>query len=120
MRAIAAMVMTVILMGGAALGGAAQEDDFLYPFSDGQGVFRVTGIHEMGYHSWDSVREGKPYYRVDGGIAMCHLDLAARSLGWPSAQDRIPSWHVLRVEQQARARARYRIPAEYDILGVFV
>jgi nitroreductase len=75
-----------------------------------------------------NVHEGKPYYRVDGGIAMCHLDLAAQSLGWPSAQvaasswqaDRRPSWHVLRVEQQARARARYGIPAEYDILGVFV
>ena len=77
---------------------------------------------------WGSVHEGKPYYRVDGGIAMCHLDLAAQSLGWPSAQavgsgwqmDRPPAWHVLRVEQQARARARYGIPAEYDILGVFV
>jgi len=75
-----------------------------------------------------NVHEGKPYYRVDGGIAMCHLDLAAQSLGWPSAQaagsgwppDRIPSWHVLHVDQQARARTRYGIPPEYDILGVFV
>jgi nitroreductase len=83
----------------------------------------IATVDRTAHHkvpSWDSVHAGKPYYRVDGGIAMCHLDLAARSLGWPSAQDRIPSWHVLRVEQQARARARYRIPAEYDVLGVFV
>ena len=71
-----------------------------------------------------NVHEGKPYYRLDAGIAMYHLDLSARALGWPSPQeaevDRPPSWHVLRPRQQAQARARYGIPDEYDVLGVFV
>jgi nitroreductase len=83
-----------------------------------------------------NVHDGKAYYRVDGGIAMCHLDLAAQALGWPPAQrvdpdeDRFawtthapahaPRWHVLKARQQARARARYGIPDQYDILGVFV
>lgn len=83
-----------------------------------------------------NVHEGKPYYRVDGGIAMCHLDLAAQALGWPPAShadpgeerfawhvrapEHLPRWHVLQPEQQARARARYGVPGEYDILGIFV
>ena len=83
-----------------------------------------------------NVHEGKAYYRVDAGIAMCHLDLAAQALGWPPEQDagpsedrapwhtpapdHLPRWHVLTAEQQARARARYGVPGEYDILGVFV
>jgi nitroreductase len=81
-----------------------------------------------------NVHEGKPYYRLDGGIAMCHLDLAAQVLGWPPVQrhplgedrsaghapEHLPRWHVLQAEQQAQARRRYNIPAEYDILGIFV
>jgi nitroreductase len=71
-----------------------------------------------------NVHEGKPYYRLDAGIAMCHLNLAAHALGWPSSQeagvDRPPRWHVLRARKQAQARARYGIPGEYDVLGVFV
>ena len=83
-----------------------------------------------------NVHEGKPYYRVDGGIAMCHLELAAHVLGWPPAPraapgddrfgwhtrapDHLPRWNVLQAEQQVQVRVRYDIPREYDILGVFV
>jgi nitroreductase len=67
-----------------------------------------------------NVHEGKPYYRTDGGIAMCHLNLAAQTLGWPSMQaGRRPRWRTCPLDQQAHVRARYGIPAQYDLLGIF-
>lgn len=59
-----------------------------------------------------NVREGKPYYRLDGGIAMCHFYLAARALGWDGG------WEVRKYNEEA-LRTRYRIPIGYDILGVW-
>jgi hypothetical protein len=42
-------------------------------------------------------------------------------LGWPSTQPGwLPRWRILQPEQQAQARARYGIPGEHDILGIFV
>lgn len=79
-----------------------------------------------------NVREGKPYYRLDGGIAMCHLHLAAQYLGWhptwnaafqsgPDSQEsHTARWHVLQAAQRAQIRIRYGIPSRYDILGVYV
>ena len=79
-----------------------------------------------------NVREGKPYYRLDGGIAMCHLQLAAQALGWHPTWDagfeygpgpkesHTARWHVLQAAQQAQIRIRYGIPSRYDILGVYV
>jgi nitroreductase len=79
-----------------------------------------------------NVREGKPYYRLDGGIAMCHLHLAAQALGWhptwnerstdgpDRAESHTARWHVLQATQQAQIRIRYGIPSQYDILGVYV
>jgi len=79
-----------------------------------------------------NVREGKPYYRLDGGIAMCHLHLAAQALGWHPSWDagsrygpgrgesHTARWHVLQAAQRAEIRNRYGIPSQYDILGVYV
>ena len=79
-----------------------------------------------------NVREGKPYYRLDGGIAMCHLHLAAQALGWHPTWDtgskhdlgpeksHTARWHVLRAAQRAHIRIRYGIPSRYDILGIYV
>jgi nitroreductase len=77
-------------------------------------------------------REGKPYYRLDGGIAMCHLHLAAQALGWHPTWDagsevnsgrgksHTAHWHVLQAVQRAEIRIRYGVPSQYDILGVYV
>lgn len=59
-----------------------------------------------------NVREGKPYYRLDGGIAMCHFYLATQAAGWTE------QWHAPR-NTQAQMRARYGIPEEYVVLGTF-
>lgn len=59
-----------------------------------------------------NVREGKPYYRLDGGIAMCHLYLAARAEGITGP------WKPISGDDPA-IRARYAVPADYDILGIF-
>jgi nitroreductase len=79
-----------------------------------------------------NVREGKPYYRLDGGIAMCHLHLAAQALGWHPTWDvgsryspgqegsHKARWHILQAAQRAQIRIRYGIPSRYDILGVYV
>lgn len=60
-----------------------------------------------------NLREDKPYYRLDGGIAMCHFYLAAQAAGWPGM------WSIPGPEEQLALRRRYAIPAEYDILGAF-
>lgn len=65
-----------------------------------------------------NVREGKPYYLLDGGIAMCHFDLAARAAGWPTGRGRETCWHLPRGDESQELGTRYAVPDEYDILGV--
>lgn len=60
-----------------------------------------------------NVREAKPYYRLDGGIAMCHFYLAVRAMGWSGM------WSVPGHKEELDLRRRYAIPAAYDILGTF-
>jgi nitroreductase len=74
-----------------------------------------------------NVREGKNYYWLDGGIAMCHFYLAAQAMRWKGR------W-ICRARKRgtgrfgsqsgedhelAQMRARHGIPNEYDILGTF-
>jgi nitroreductase len=59
-----------------------------------------------------NVREGKPYYRLDGGIAMCHFYLAAQAEGWTG------QWRVPEEAERKMLRDRYAIPGDYDVLGV--
>jgi hypothetical protein len=78
-----------------------------------------------------NVREGKPYYRLDGGIAMCHFHLAAQAQRWrpalgseptPSSRHhgkRRPYWRVPNDAEQPLLRASYGIPSGHDILGVY-
>ncbi len=60
-----------------------------------------------------NVREGKPYYLLDGGIAMCHFYLSARAAGWPG------EWRIPEGAERKMIRDRYAIPKNYDILGIF-
>jgi nitroreductase len=60
-----------------------------------------------------NVREGKPYYRLDVGIAMSHIYLGARAMGWPGR------WAIPQPGDRAQIRARHVVPDEYDILGTF-
>jgi nitroreductase len=94
--------------------------------NDRQVIATVNHVPQKG-----NVREGKPYYRLDGGIAMCHFTIAALEAGWRPGQSaestpraRSPHaqkahWRIPRRAEVAQLRFRYRIPAEYDILGVF-
>jgi len=66
-----------------------------------------------------NVHEGKAYYRMDGGIAMCHFYLAAQAAGWPTGKIDPPGWRVPTQAELAHMRSRYRIPEDYDILGVY-
>jgi nitroreductase len=59
-----------------------------------------------------NVREGKPYYLLDGGIAMCHFYLAARAAGWPGM------WRIPEEAERKMVRDRYAIPQDHDILGI--
>lgn len=59
-----------------------------------------------------SVRDGKHYYRLDVGIAMCHFFLAARELGWRG------SWQIKNFDAQQIARER-SIPRGFEIIGVY-
>jgi len=61
-----------------------------------------------------NVREGKPYYRLDGGIAMCHFYLAAQAAGWSGG------WRVPEAAEAKMLRDRYAIPEDYDVLGVYL
>lgn len=54
----------------------------------------------------------RPYYRLDGGIAMSHLHLAALAAGWSG------HW-IAPAANEPYLRTRYAIPNEYDILGIF-
>jgi len=56
-----------------------------------------------------NVHEGKPYYRLDGGIAMCHFYLTAREAGWKG------HWQ----SPKKKMYTRYGIPDTHDILGGF-
>ena len=60
-----------------------------------------------------NVREGKPFYRLDGGIAMCHFYLSAQSAGWTG------HWRVVEEAEAKMLRDRYTIPKDYDVLGVY-
>ena len=60
-----------------------------------------------------NVRKGKPYYRLDGGIAMCHFYLAAQAAGWRG------KWRIPEAAECKMLGDRYAIPTRYDILGVF-
>lgn len=59
-----------------------------------------------------SVRDGKHYYRLDVGIAMCHFFLAARELGWKG------SWQIKNFDAQKIAKER-SIPQGFEIMGVY-
>lgn len=59
-----------------------------------------------------SVRDGKHYYRLDVGIAMCHFFLAARELGWQG------SWQIAGFDAERIASER-SIPKGFEILGVY-
>ena len=58
-------------------------------------------------------REGQAYYRLDGGIAMCHFYLAARAGGWQGA------WMVPEEAEIKMLRDRYAIPETHDVLGIY-
>jgi nitroreductase len=60
-----------------------------------------------------NLREGKPYYRLDGGIAMCHFHLAAQARGWSQ------QWHIPEEVEAKMLRDRYAIPGTHDILGIY-
>ena len=63
-----------------------------------------------------NVREGKPYSRLDGGIAMCHFYLAAQASGqWEESAH----WRIPKRDEMKQIRDRYMVPDRYDILGVF-
>jgi nitroreductase len=66
-----------------------------------------------------NVREGKAYYRMDGGIAMCHFYLAAQAARWPTDQVNPPGWRVPTQAERSYLRSRYRIPKTHEILGVY-
>ncbi len=59
-----------------------------------------------------SVREGKHYYRLDVGIAMCHFFLAARELGWKG------SWQIDGFDAERITRER-SIPQGFEVLGIY-
>jgi nitroreductase len=54
-----------------------------------------------------------PYHRLDGGIAMCHLHLAARASGWSGR------WLTPEDAEIKMLRDRYAIPGDHDILGIY-
>jgi nitroreductase len=60
-----------------------------------------------------NLRVGKPYYRLDGGIAMCHFYLAAQVAGWQDI------WRIPEAAEAKMLRDRYSIPRDHDILGVY-
>ena len=60
----------------------------------------------------ETARADKSYYRLDGGIAMCHLWVGTQAAGWTS------QWHVLEAAGRKMLRDRYAIPDEHAILGI--
>lgn len=61
----------------------------------------------------EGVRTGRAYYRLDGGIAMCHFYLAARAGGWQGA------WMIPEEAEIKMLRDRYAIPDTHDVLGIY-
>jgi nitroreductase len=61
----------------------------------------------------EDARTGKAYYRLDGGIAMCHFYLAARACGWQG------TWMVPEEAEIKMLRDRYAIPETHDVLGIY-
>jgi nitroreductase len=59
-----------------------------------------------------SVRDGKHYYRLDAGIAMSHLFLVAKELGWKG------SWQVTGFDP-AKVAQQHIVPAGYEVLGIY-
>ncbi len=59
-----------------------------------------------------SVRQGKHYYRLDVGIAMCHFYLAAGEMGWKG------SWQIDGFDAEELARER-RIPQGFEVIGIY-
>ncbi len=59
-----------------------------------------------------SVRQGKHYYRLDVGIAMCHFYLAAREMGW-EGKWQLEGFHAERLTRE------HRIPEGFEIIGVY-
>ncbi len=59
-----------------------------------------------------SVRDGKHYYRLDVGIAMCHFFLAAREMGWQG------SWQITGFDAERIASER-SIPQGFEVIGVY-
>ena len=61
---------------------------------------------------YNSVRDGKHYYRLDVGIAMAHFFLVAKEIGWDGR------WHVTGFDAIQVAKA-YSIPQGYEVLGIY-
>lgn len=59
-----------------------------------------------------SVRQGKHYYRLDVGIAMCHFFLAARERGWKG------SWQISGFDAAEISRKR-RVPGSLEVIGIY-
>lgn len=59
-----------------------------------------------------SVRQGKHYYRLDVGIAMCHFYLAAREMGWEGR------WQVEGFDTE-RLASECHIPLGFEIIGIY-
>jgi nitroreductase len=59
-----------------------------------------------------SVREGKHYYRLDVGIAMCHFFLVAREMGWKGG------WQITGFDAERIASER-SIPQGFEVIGVY-
>jgi nitroreductase len=59
-----------------------------------------------------NVKDGKPYYRLDGGIAMCHFYLTWREAGRKGA------WKITGFDD-TRLRKQCGIPRDVEILGFF-
>jgi nitroreductase len=60
-----------------------------------------------------NVRGDNAYYRLDGGIAMCHFYLAALAQSWQG------TWMVPEEAEIKMLRDRYAIPETHDVLGIY-
>lgn len=61
---------------------------------------------------YDNIRSGKHYYRLDVGIAMAHIFLAARELGWNG------KWQVSGINSEVISE-KYGIPGYYEVAGIY-
>ena len=58
-------------------------------------------------------KEGKPYFRLDAGIAMQHFQTL-----WQEKDNTTYSWNVSSFDSQ-ELKARHAIPEKVEIIGVF-